>query len=303
MQEESKSVSQDFFHLPVLADELLEMISHLPESLLSQGLCVDATLGGGGHSSMILEAHPQLRVIGVDQDPVARASAAQRLKHFEARMEIVAGNFADFMPKEPVAVVVADLGVSSPQLDVASRGFSFLKDGPIDMRMNPEVGETAAELIERLQETELAEIIYRYGEERFSRRIARRIKHDLRHQGPYKGTASLAYAVAGCYPPKMRHARIHPATRTFQALRIVINNELEVLNSFLEQSPEWLLPGGLLCVVSFHSLEDRCVKNAFLKDNRLERITKKPLMAKDKEIASNPRSRSAKCRVARRRIS
>ena len=168
------------------------------------------------------------------------------------------------------------------------------------MRMNPQVGETAAELIGRLEETELADLIYAYGEERLSRRIARRIKHDLAEQGPYAGTAALAYAVAGCYPPKARRGRIHPATRTFQALRIAVNDELDALDRFLQKAPDWLVPGGLLAVISFHSLEDRRVKTAFLRDQRLERLTRKPLVASEMEIAANPRSRSAKCRFARR---
>ncbi|NDD44609.1 MAG: 16S rRNA (cytosine(1402)-N(4))-methyltransferase, partial [Synechococcaceae bacterium WB9_4xB_025] len=185
---------------------------------------------------------------------------------------------------------------------VAERGFSFRLDGPLDMRMNPEGGgETAAELIERLPEAELADLIYAYGEERLSRRIARRIKADLVSQGPYDGTASLAYAVAGCYPPKARKGRIHPATRTFQALRIAVNDELGVLDRLLAQAPDWLEPGGLLAIISFHSLEDRRVKTAFLQDERLQRITRRPLVASEQEQEQNPRSRSAKLRIARRR--
>jgi 16S rRNA (cytosine1402-N4)-methyltransferase len=169
------------------------------------------------------------------------------------------------------------------------------------MRMNPATGETAAQLIERLEETELADLIYAYGEERLSRRIARRIKHDLDEQGPYSGTAALAYAVAGCYPPKARRGRIHPATRTFQALRIAVNDELGVLDHLLQVAPDWLLPGGLFGVISFHSLEDRRVKTAFVSDERLQRITRKPETAAEEEQSSNPRSRSAKWRLARRR--
>ena len=167
-------------------------------------------------------------------------------------------------PAEPAVMVLADLGVSSPQLDVAERGFSFRLDGPLDMRMNPQGdGDTAAELISRLDESDLADLIYAYGEERLSRRIARRIKTDLTVQGPYSGTAALAYAVAGCYPPKARRGRIHPATRTFQALRIAVNDELAVLDGLLQQAPDWLEPDGLLGLISFHSLEDRRVKTAF----------------------------------------
>ncbi|WP_371811809.1 16S rRNA (cytosine(1402)-N(4))-methyltransferase RsmH [Synechococcus sp. LA31] len=267
----------------------------------SKAALIDCTLGGGGHSALLLEAHPRLRLIGLDQDPTARAAAAERLAPFGDRVQIVATNFADYSPVEPVVAVLADLGVSSPQLDVAERGFSFRHDGPLDMRMNPAAGETVAELIERLEETELADLIYAYGEERLSRRIARRLKHDLAEQGSYSGTAALAYAVAGCYPPKARRGRIHPATRTFQALRIAVNDELGVLDRLLEAAPDWLLPGGLFGVISFHSLEDRRVKTAFVSDERLQRITRKAVQATAEEESLNPRSRSARLRLARRR--
>ena len=273
------------------------------ELLPSQhGLLIDATLGGGGHSALLLERHPQLRLLGLDQDPAARAAAADRLAPFSDRIQIRAMNFADFTPEEPAVMVLLDLGVSSPQLDQAERGFSFRLDGPLDMRMNPAGGaETAGELIERLEESALADLIYAYGEERLSRRIARRIKSDLASQGAYSGTAALAYAIAGCYPPKARRGRIHPATRTFQALRIAVNQELEALERLLQQAPDWLEPHGLLGIISFHSLEDRRVKQAFLQDPRLQRITRKPLIATAEEQHSNPRSRSAKWRLARRR--
>merc|ERR1711991_96671 len=265
------------------------------------GLLIDATLGGGGHSALLLEQHPGLRLIGLDQDATARAAAAERLAPFGDRVSIVATNFADYVPPEPAVMVLADLGVSSPQLDVAERGFSFRLDGPLDMRMNAGgEAETAAELIERLEENELADLIYGYGEERLSRRIARRIKADLASEGAYSGTAALAYAVAGCYPPKVRRGRIHPATRTFQALRIAVNDELGVLDRLLQQAPGWLEPDGLLGIISFHSLEDRRVKTAFLRDDRLERITRKPVVASEQEQDRNPRSRSAKWRVAQR---
>ena len=269
----------------------------------SDGLLIDATLGGGGHSALLLDRHPNLRLIGLDQDPTARAAAARRLAPFTERVQILGVNFADFTPQEPAVMVLADLGVSSPQLDVAERGFSFHLDGPLDMRMNPAGGaETAGELIDRLEESALADVIYAYGEERLSRRIARRIKSDLAAQGPYSGTAALAYAVAGCYPPKARRGRIHPATRTFQALRIAVNKELEVLDRLLQQAPGWLEPNGLLGLISFHSLEDRRVKTAFLRDERLERITRKPVVASEQEQDRNPRSRSAKWRLAQRRV-
>ena len=296
-------LAQAFDHVPVLAAQVLASFTAL-EPLLQErggGLLIDCTLGGGGHSALLLEAHPSLRLVGLDQDPTARQAAAERLEPFGDRVSIVATNFADYQPQEPALVVMADLGVSSPQLDVAERGFSFRQDGPLDMRMNPQAGETAAELIERLEETELADLIYAYGEERLSRRIARKIKQHLAEQGPFAGTDALAYLVAGCYAPKARRGRIHPATRTFQALRIAVNDELGVLDRLLQQAPDWLEPGGLMGVISFHSLEDRRVKTAFSSDERLQRVTRKPETAGEEEQSSNPRSRSAKWRVARRR--
>lgn len=290
----------------MLAQPVLEAFAPLAELLEQRpagGLLVDCTLGGGGHSALLLEAHPGLRLIGLDQDPTARAAAAERLAPFGDRATIVASNFADYTPREPVLAVLADLGVSSPQLDVAARGFSFRLEGPLDMRMNPTVGETAGALIDRLEETELADLIYSYGEERLSRRIARRIKE----QGPWgepdrpRTTAELAYLVAGCFPPPARRGRIHPATRTFQALRIAVNDELGVLDRLLASAPDWLQPGGLLGVISFHSLEDRRVKTAFVSDERLQRVTRKAVLATEAESAANPRARSARLRIARRR--
>jgi len=303
MPDQPTSPAQVFTHVPVLAEPLLQALAQEPLEPRRQGVLLDCTLGGGGHSGVLLERYPALHLIGLDQDPTARAAAAERLRPFAGRVTIVATNFADYSPEQPVALLLADLGVSSPQLDVAERGFSFRLDGPLDMRMNPEGGgETAGDLIERLDEVALADLIYGYGEERLSRRIARRIKADLAVQGPYAGTAALAYAVAGCYPPKARRGRIHPATRTFQALRIAVNNELAVLDRLLDRAPDWLEPGGLLAIISFHSLEDRRVKTAFLQDDRLERITRRPLVASEQEQESNPRSRSAKLRIARRRL-
>lgn len=292
--------SGSFEHVPVLAEAVLAGFACLPA-----GLLIDCTLGGGGHSALLLQANPGLRLVGLDQDPSARAAAAERLAPFGDRVTIVAANFADFVPAEPAVAVLADLGVSSPQLDVAARGFSFRLEGPLDMRMNPERGETAGELLDRAGESELADLIYGYGEERLSRRIARKIKE----QGPWgnaeqpRHTAELAYLVAGCYPPAARRGRIHPATRTYQALRIAVNNELGVLDKLLLSAPNWLEPGGLLAVISFHSLEDRRVKTAFLSDERLERVTRKAIKASFEEAEANPRSRSARLRVARLRSS
>ncbi|MDM7936198.1 MAG: 16S rRNA (cytosine(1402)-N(4))-methyltransferase RsmH [Cyanobium sp. CZS 48M] len=286
-----------FDHLPVLAAAVVAGFTDLP----CEGTLLDATVGGGGHSALLLAAHPGLRLIGLDQDPAALAAAAERLEPFADRVSLVASNFAAYTPSEPLVGVLADLGVSSPQLDRPERGFSFRLDGPLDMRMNSAEGETAAELIDRLEEKDLADLIYAYGEERLSRRIARRIVEARPWQGSSQGTAALAYLVAGCYPPKARHGRIHAATRTFQALRIAVNDELGALDRLLQHAPHWLMPGGVFGVISFHSLEDRRVKAAFLADERLERLTRKPLVAAEAEQEDNPRSRSAKFRLARRR--
>ena len=291
-----------FAHLPVLAESVLQAfsgLSGLPDGTV-EPLLLDCTLGGGGHSALLMAAHPRLRLIGLDRDPAARAAATERLAPFGKRVSIQAANFAGFTPPGPLVGVLADLGVSSPQLDEPNRGFSFRAAGPLDMRMDPETGETAAELIDRLDEHELADLIHGFGEERLSRRIARRLVAERPWAGSGRSTADLAYTVAGCFPPRARRGRIHPATRTFQALRIAVNDELGALDRLLRDAPDWLVPGGLLAVISFHSLEDRRVKMAFLGDPRLERLTRKPVVADDQEQLANPRSRSAKLRVARR---
>ena len=294
--------SAPFTHQSVLAAEVVEAFAALPPAPAG-GLprLIDCTLGGGGHSALLLAAHPELEVVGLDQDPTARAAAAARLEPWGERARILACNFTAFNPEGLVQGVLADLGVSSPQLDRPERGFSFRDDGPIDMRMNPDTGDTAAELLDRLEETELANLLYELGEERLSRRIARRLVAE-RAIRPWRerGTAELAYVIAGCHPPKARRGRLHAATRSFQALRIAVNNELGALERLLERAPDWLAPGGLLAIISFHSLEDRRVKRAFLEDPRLERLSRKPITAAEAELESNPRSRSAKLRLARR---
>ena len=303
MKEESNIVTSKFKHTPVLPNEVVTAISQIPLALLKKGTLIDTTIGGGGHSSLMLSAYPSLHIIGLDQDTNAIKAASKHLLKFGDRVKIISSNFADFVPQKEVAFVFADLGVSSPQLDEASRGFSFQLDGPLDMRMDQSNGINAKELIDKTNEKELADLIYAYGEEKFSRRIAKRIKQDLLIKGPYEGTTALANAIAGCYPPKMRHSRIHPATKTFQALRISVNNELEALEKLLNNVPDWLLPGGILGIISFHSLEDRLVKHSILNDNRLERITRKPIMPTNEEKKLNPRSRSAKFRLARKVLS
>tara|TARA_B100000700_G_scaffold309550_1_gene388853 strand:- start:14 stop:868 length:855 start_codon:yes stop_codon:yes gene_type:complete len=281
-----------------MGKEIIQSLRELPSDMTKEGVIIDATLGGGGHSAQILEEFPGIRIIGLDQDPEARKAASEKLTKFGSRIEIVSTNFADFSLDEKAICVLADLGVSSYQLDEPSRGFSFRLNGPIDMRMNPKAGLSAAELIQSLSEQELADLIYKFGEEKRSRRIARKIKNDLSTNGPYTGTQALSYAIAGCFPPKQRFGRIHPSTRTFQALRIAVNNELESLENLLLKAPKWLLKNGLFIVISFHSLEDRRVKLTFKCNERLKILTKKPIRASPQEIKLNPRSKSAKLRVS-----
>ncbi len=302
MKEGPISSSSNFNHVPIMGKEIIQSLKELPSELTKQGLIIDATIGGGGHSAQILENFPGIKIIGLDQDPIAREAASKRLIKFGTRIEIISTNFADFSLNEQPICVLADLGVSSHQLDEPSRGFSFRLDGPVDMRMNPAKGLSAAELIETLSEKDLADLIYNLGEEKRSRRIARKIKNDLAKNGPYSGTQALSYAIAGCFPPKQRHGRIHPSTRTFQALRIAVNNELESLDSLLEKAPNWLLENGLFMVMSFHSLEDRKVKSSFKTDNRLKVLSKKPLRASPQEIELNPRSKSAKLRISAKKF-
>ncbi len=302
MKEGPISSSSNFNHIPVMGKEIIQSLKELPRELTKQGLIIDATIGGGGHSAQILENFPGIKIIGLDQDPMAIKAASKKLIQFGTRIEIISTNFADFSIQEKAICVLADLGVSSHQLDEPSRGFSFRLNGPIDMRMNPKEGSSAAELIETLSEQDLADLIYKLGEEKRSRRIARKIKNDLAENGPYSGTQDLSYAISGCFPPKQRYGRIHPSTRTFQALRIAVNNELSSLESLLLKAPNWLLEDGLFMVMSFHSLEDRRVKSSFKTDNRLKVLSKKPMRASSEEIELNPRSKSAKLRISAKKF-
>jgi len=292
------SDSSFFNHKSVMTDEIMTSLEHYPFIHNNQLKGIDATLGGGGHSYHLLRKYSDLNIIGLDQDPFARNSASKKLNEFQNRIDIRASNFADFVPKEKVSFVIADLGVNSNQLDDPKRGFSFQKDGPLDMRMNPLLDIDAEKLIEVLNEKDLANLIYKYGDERLSRKIARKIKLDLKENGKYSGTKELAYSIAGCFPPKQRYKKIHPATRTFQALRIAVNKEIEVLEKFLQVVPEWLLPGGIISIISFHSLEDRLVKSSFKNDQRLKNLTKKPITPSEQEVAQNKRARSGKLRIA-----
>ena len=290
-----------FNHTSVMTSEIINAVDNCPQKLSTNFLGIDATLGGGGHSYELLKRFPRLKIIGIDQDPYARKAALTKLKEFKNRIEIQAINFADFEPKEKVSFVIADLGVNSFQIDNPERGFSFQKDGPLDMRMNPSIELSAEELIRNLNEKDLANLIYEYGEERLSRKIARKIKRDLHEKGAYKSTKELAYAIGGCFPPSQRYKKIHPATRTFQALRIAVNKEIESLELLLLKSPNWLLPNGIISIISFHSIEDRKVKENFKNNEKLFNLTKKPIIPKDAEIQSNKRSRSAKMRIAKLR--
>ena len=246
----------------------------------------------------------------MDQDEAALRAAGERLRPYAGRVRLVQGNFQELKQQlralgvAEVDGVMFDLGVSSAQLDEPTRGFSFLADGPLDMRMDLRASLTAATLVNELPEQELADVIYLYGEERYSRRIARAIVRARAIQ-PLARTLELADVVCGSVPPPYRHGRIHCATRTFQALRIAVNRELDVLEGALRDAVEVLAPGGRLCVISFHSLEDRIVKQTFRSLSRgdapcLSLLTKKPLVASDEERATNPRARSAKLRIAER---
>ena len=298
MQNVNSSETGQFNHIPVLANEIVNCVDSIDESILKNSYILDLTLGGAGHADILLREFSEIKLIGIDQDIEAICASKKKLSEFGSRVEIYHKNFDEFEVERVFSFILADLGVSSHQIDSPSRGFSFQNNAPIDMRMNKDIETNAADLISILSEYDLAEIIYLNGEERFSRRIAKKIKRDLREKGPYKGTSQLAYAIAGCYPRKFRFGRIHPATKTFQALRIAVNDELKKLDNILCKIPSWLVLQGRVAFISFHSLEDRRVKRSFISNNQLRVITKKPLIATSQETENNPRSRSAKLRIA-----
>ncbi|WP_438002395.1 16S rRNA (cytosine(1402)-N(4))-methyltransferase RsmH [Sorangium sp. So ce185] len=285
-------------HVSVLGREVLAALAPV-----SQGVYVDATLGAGGHTEAILET-PGTRVIGIDRDERALSIARARLARMGDRVTYVHGEFSEIerhlaaLGVPQVDGLVADIGVSSMQLDDPGRGMSFRAEGPLDMRMDRSRGETALELIERLSDEELADVIYRYGEERRSRRVARCIKQAA-EGGELATTLDLRRAVVRAVGPA-RIGGVDPATRTFQALRIAVNGELDELEALLEAAPRIVAPAGVLAVISFHSLEDRIVKRALREPEVWQPLTKKPVTAGDEEIESNPRARSAKLRAARR---
>jgi len=283
-------------HVAVLARESLDALA-----VRAEGIYVDATFGAGGHASLILDALGATgRLVAIDADPTAAARAPA-----DPRFTLLHANFRDLAAQldaigiPSVDGVLFDLGVSSMQLDEAERGFSFRAAAPLDMRLDPDAGESVAEFLATRDEHEIADVIYRYGEERASRRIARAIVA-LRDAGtPVRDTLDLAGVVARAVRAPA-HQRIHPATRTFQALRIAVNDELAALRDGLDAALSRTVPGGRIAVISFHSLEDRIVKHTFREDSRARVLTRKPLVAGDDEVAANPRARSAKLRVAER---
>ena len=287
-------MTAQFHHVPVLAEPTIAGLE-----IISGGVYLDCTVGGGGHSALILQAAENVRLVGIDRDEMAIAAASETLKDYANQVTFWRGNFCEYKPSPDLLFdgILADLGVSSTQFDVAERGFSFRESGDLDMRMDNRQTLTAAEIVNHYQEVELANIIFKFGEERLSRRIASQIVE----KRPFNTTLELANAIAACVPSSYRHGRIHPATRTFQALRIVVNRELESLEQWLAVAPNWLKTGGKIAVITFHSLEDRIVKHTFREDERLQVLTKKVIIATDDETRANPRARSAKLRIAQKK--
>jgi 16S rRNA (cytosine1402-N4)-methyltransferase len=304
-------------HIPVLLNEVLEYLD--PRS---GGIYIDGTLGLGGHTmEMLKRSHPDGRVIGIDRDTEALNIARERLREFEGRIEFIHGNFSDMgriageIGLKGVDGILLDLGISSLQIDTGMRGFSFLKDAPLDMRMDRAGRVTAADIVNSYSMEELSRLIWEFGEERYSRIIAREIVRD-REIKRIETTRNLAQIIERAIPRKDWPKEIHPATRTFQALRIAVNDELRSLENGLKEGIELLRAGGRFCVISFHSLEDRIVKNTFryweascvcppsvpvctcgkVKVARV--VTKKAVRPSDEEIKANPRARSARLRVA-----
>ena len=302
------------FHIPVLYQSVLEYLRK------PGGCYLDGTVGAGGHAAAVLEASsPDGRLLGMDRDPAALSFAGQRLAPFGDRVTLVRASFARMgehaarLGFEQFDGILLDLGLSSRQLDDPARGFAFRHDGPLDMRFDPDDERTAATLVNELPSDELADIIYRYGEERDSRRIARAIVNAR----PLRTTGELASIVRGAV--RRRERRIHPATRTFQALRIAVNRELEALSAALPQAVQLLRPGGRLAIIAFHSLEDRIVKQFFRRESQdclcspelpvcicqhqatLNILTRKPIRPSTVEVERNSRSRSARLRVAERK--
>jgi len=292
-------MESDAGHVPVLLEETLELLAVRPG-----GLWVDGTLGTGGHAEAVLRATaPDGRLLGLDRDEEALERARARLNPFGARVRLEHADYRELPARlgdERASGILLDLGVSSLQLDDAERGFSFQREGPLDMRMDRSERGTAAELVNRMREGELADLIHEYGEEPFSRRIARAIAR-ARESEAIETTTRLAEIVRRA-APKSRRPGFHPATRTFQALRIRVNRELDGLGEAIEHAAACLRSGGRLVVIAFHSLEDRAVKQAFrsLAGRGFALLTRKPLRPGDAELRRNPRARSARLRALRR---
>ena len=306
-------------HHPVLLAEIVALLEPAKE-----GTIVDSTLGFGGHSQAILTAYPGCKLIALDQDASAIELAKQRLWEYSGRVTFIHSNFTNIqtvlnkLETTNVEAIIADLGVSSMQLDSEERGFSFRFDAPLDMRMDQSANiSTAAELLAELEESEIANIIYKYGEERHSRRIARNIVKEREAGRPVTTTKQLKELV-GRSVPRTKHQSIDPSTKTFQALRIKVNNELDILEQFLIDSSNLLVADGILAVITFHSLEDRIVKNSFQRlagkcicppkipvcvcgaTKSFELVNRKPIVPTETEQGENPRSRSAKLRAVRK---
>lgn len=286
-------------HIPVLATEILKYLGPKPGDDV-----IDATLGGGGHASALLEATaPGGRLLGIEWDRRTLEETRKKLERFGSRAMLVHGSYRDIgrlartYAFSPVSAVLFDLGYSSFQIDAPDRGFSFRHDGPLDMRYDREQETTAADLVNSRTQEELARLLREYGEERAAGRIAKAIV-EARREAPILTTKRLASVVAAAAP---RKGRIHPATQTFQALRIAVNDELGNLREALPAAAGLLAPGGRLAVISFHSLEDRIVKDFFRTNESLEPLTKRPVAPSGAEVEANPRARSAKLRAAVKR--
>lgn len=307
-----------FHHVSVLLDESIEALHIRPD-----GIYLDGTLGGAGHSSEIAKRLTTGILIGVDRDPKALAAAAERLAPWRDRVQLVHSNFReldtilDELGIRGVDGILLDLGVSSPQLDEASRGFSYMADAPLDMRMDPSDPLTAWELVNTWPQEELRRILFTYGEERYAPLIAAAIVR-RREQAPIDTTLALVDVIRNAMPQKALREKQHPAKRSFQAIRIAVNDELGAVDSVMSRAIDRLNPGGRLAVITFHSLEDRIVKNAMAeaargctcppefpvcvcgKKPRLKLVARKPITAGEAELEQNPRSRSAKLRVGER---
>jgi len=285
-----------------MPDEVVQWLCHRNPA---PKVIVDGTYGGGGHARLLLDQLSEDgRLIALDRDPAV--SLRVESKPLDSRLELFLGSYEKTGEALAAAnissadAILLDLGLSSDQLADPRRGFSFTQESaPLDLRFDPESGDRASDWLLRHSEQEIADTIYRFGEERYSRRIAREVVAARRREEPVRTVGDLVEICRRCVPRSKRHD-IHPATRTFQALRIAVNDELGALERTLAQAPRWLSQGGRLAVISFHSLEDRLVKNAFRDDDRWKVLTKKPIRPREVEVRSNPRSRSAKLRVAER---